>query len=103
SGPSRGRWPRRSRRSAARAGTTPCCWHRCAWPEAAAAPGCSRPGRAPPGPRHDHPLAERLARAAIEEGGGFEARYVAAEAAHFQGRPGQAEQELAALAADAAG
>jgi DNA-binding CsgD family transcriptional regulator len=52
--------------------------------------------------RHDHPLAERLARAAIEEGGGFEARYVAAEAAHFQGRPGQAEQELAALAADAA-
>jgi DNA-binding CsgD family transcriptional regulator len=52
--------------------------------------------------RHDHPLAERLARAAIEEGGGFEARYVAAEAAHFQGRPGQAEDELAALAADAA-
>jgi DNA-binding CsgD family transcriptional regulator len=52
--------------------------------------------------RHDHPLAERLARAAVEEGGGFEARYVAAEAAHFQGRPGQAEQELAALAADAA-
>jgi DNA-binding CsgD family transcriptional regulator len=51
--------------------------------------------------RHDHPLAERLARAAIEEGGGFEARYVAAEAAHFQGRPGQAEDELAALAADA--
>lgn len=52
--------------------------------------------------RHDHPLAERLARAAIEEGGGFEARYVAAEAAHFQGRPGQAEDELAALASDAA-
>jgi DNA-binding CsgD family transcriptional regulator len=52
--------------------------------------------------RHDHPLAERLARAAIEEGGGFEASYVAAEAAHFQGRPGQAEDELTALAADAA-
>ena len=52
--------------------------------------------------RHDHPLTERLARAAIEEGGGFEARYVAAEAAQFQGRPGQAEDELAALAADAA-
>jgi hypothetical protein len=52
--------------------------------------------------RHDHPLAERLARAAVEEGGGFEARYVAAEAAHFQGRPGQAEEELAALAVDAA-
>ena len=52
--------------------------------------------------RHDHPLAERLARAAIDEGGGFEPRYVAAEAAHFQGRPGQAEDELAELAADAA-
>ena len=51
--------------------------------------------------RHDHALAERLARAAIEEGAGFEARFVAAEAAHFQGRPDQAEQELAALAAQA--
>ncbi len=52
--------------------------------------------------RHDHSLAERLARAAMAEGGGFEARLVAAEAAHFLGRPGQAERELAALAADAA-
>jgi DNA-binding CsgD family transcriptional regulator len=52
--------------------------------------------------RHDHSLAERLARAAIAEGGGFDARFVAAEAAHFQGRPAQAERELAALAADAA-
>jgi DNA-binding CsgD family transcriptional regulator/type II secretory pathway predicted ATPase ExeA len=52
--------------------------------------------------RHDHSLAERLARAAMAEGGGFEARLVAAEAAHFLGRPGQAGRELAALAADAA-
>jgi DNA-binding CsgD family transcriptional regulator len=51
--------------------------------------------------RHDHSLTERLARAAIAEGGGFEARFVAAEAAHFEGRPAQAEHELAALAAHA--
>src|SRR5271165_1108768 len=53
--------------------------------------------------RHDHSLAERLARVAMAEGGGFEARLIAAEAAHFLGRPSQAERELAALAADAAG
>ena len=47
---------------------------------------------------HDHSLTERLARAALAEG----ARFVAAGAAHFQGRPAQAESELAALAADAA-
>jgi len=52
--------------------------------------------------RHDRALAERLARAAIAEGAGFDARFVAAEAAHAQGRPAQAERELAALAADAA-
>ena len=52
--------------------------------------------------RHDQALTERLARAAIAEGAGFEARFVAAEAAQFQGRPDQAEHELAALAADAA-
>jgi DNA-binding CsgD family transcriptional regulator len=52
--------------------------------------------------RHDHSLAERLARAALAEGAGFGASFVAAEAAHFQGRPAQAERELAALAADAA-
>jgi DNA-binding CsgD family transcriptional regulator len=52
--------------------------------------------------RHDHALTERLARAAIVEGAGFNARFVAAEAAHSQGRPAQAERELAALAADAA-
>ena len=52
--------------------------------------------------RNDHPLTERLARAAIDEGGGFDARLVAAEVAHFQGRAEQAEKELAALAAEAA-
>jgi DNA-binding CsgD family transcriptional regulator len=51
--------------------------------------------------RQDHSLTEQLARAAIAEGGGFEARFMAAEAAHFEGRPAQAEHELAALAADA--
>ena len=51
--------------------------------------------------RHDYPLAERLARAALSEGGGFEAGFVAAEAAHFQGRPEQAEGELAVLATKA--
>jgi len=49
--------------------------------------------------RHEYSLTERLARAAIEAGAGFEARFAAAEAAHFQGRLDQAEQELAALAA----
>ncbi|MEA2534833.1 MAG: hypothetical protein QOJ93_2644 [Actinomycetota bacterium] len=48
--------------------------------------------------RHDHSLAERLARAAINQGGGFAAHYVAAEAAQFQGRTDQADHELAALA-----
>ena len=52
--------------------------------------------------RHEYALTERLARAAIDAGAGFEARFVAAEAAHFQGRSGQAEQELVALAAQAA-
>jgi DNA-binding CsgD family transcriptional regulator len=51
--------------------------------------------------RHDYSLTERLARAAIEAGAGFEARFMAAEAAHLQGRSDQAEQELAALAAQA--
>jgi hypothetical protein len=51
--------------------------------------------------RHEYSLTERLARAAIDAGGGFEARFVAAEAAHFQGRSDQAEQELAALATQA--
>ena len=51
--------------------------------------------------RHEFSLAERLARAAIDEGAGFEARFVAAEAAHAQGRREQAEHELAGLATDA--
>jgi DNA-binding CsgD family transcriptional regulator len=51
--------------------------------------------------RHEYSLTERLARAAIEAGAGFEARFMAAETAHLQGRYGQAEQELAALAAQA--
>ncbi len=51
--------------------------------------------------RHDYSLTERLARAAIEAGAGFEARFMAAETAHLQGRSDQAEQELAALAAHA--
>jgi DNA-binding CsgD family transcriptional regulator len=51
--------------------------------------------------RHDYSLTERLARAAIDERAGFAARFVAAEAAHFEGRPEQAEHELATLAADA--
>jgi hypothetical protein len=34
---------------------------------------------------HDYSLTERLARAAIEAGAGFEARFVAAETAHLQG------------------
>ena len=49
--------------------------------------------------RHEYSLTERLARAAIEAGAGFEARFTAAESAHFQRRSDQAEQELAALAA----
>jgi len=53
------------------------------------------------GARHDYPLAERLARAALNEGGGFEARFLAAESAHFQGRPEEAERELAVLATQA--
>ncbi|MCW2521772.1 MAG: transcriptional regulator, LuxR family, partial [Frankiales bacterium] len=51
--------------------------------------------------RHEYSLTEHLARAGIEVGAGFEARFVAAEAAHFQARSEQAEQELAALATQA--
>jgi DNA-binding CsgD family transcriptional regulator len=52
---------------------------------------------------HDHDLTERLARAATHEGGGFQARFLAAQAADLQGRPHQAARELAALSADAVG
>jgi DNA-binding CsgD family transcriptional regulator len=51
--------------------------------------------------RRDFELTERMARGAVEHGEGFEAKMLAAEAAHMRGRPDQAEQELAALAAQA--
>jgi DNA-binding CsgD family transcriptional regulator len=52
--------------------------------------------------RYDFPLAERLARAALEAGGGFEAALLAAQLAGLQGRSDQADAELAALAAESA-
>ncbi len=52
--------------------------------------------------RRDFALTERMARAAIDNGAGFEARILAAEAAHVRGRREQAGTELAALALDAA-
>jgi DNA-binding CsgD family transcriptional regulator len=51
--------------------------------------------------RHDFPLAERLARAALDAGAGFEAALLAAQLASFQGRTDEAEAELASLAATA--
>lgn len=48
--------------------------------------------------RRDYALAERLARAAMESGEGFEARLLAAEAAHMSGRREQAARELDVLA-----
>jgi len=52
--------------------------------------------------RNDHVLAERLARTAIEQGAGFEARFIAAWAAHANGRSDQAAEELGELASEAA-
>ena len=52
--------------------------------------------------RRDYGLAERLARAAIENGEGFEAQFLAAEAAHMGGRHEQAARELDALVRNAA-
>jgi DNA-binding CsgD family transcriptional regulator len=49
--------------------------------------------------RYDFPLAERLARAALESGPGFDAALLAAQMASYQNRGGEAEGELAALAA----
>jgi DNA-binding CsgD family transcriptional regulator/type II secretory pathway predicted ATPase ExeA len=51
--------------------------------------------------RHDFALTEKMARAALENGEGFDARYLAAEAAHVRGRHAEAAQELEALARDA--
>ena len=48
--------------------------------------------------RRDYELTERMARAAVDSGEGFEARLLAAEAAHRSGRHEQAARELATLA-----
>jgi len=52
--------------------------------------------------RYDFPLAERLARAAVEAGAGFDAALLAAQLAFLQGRGAEAESELARLAKEAA-
>jgi DNA-binding CsgD family transcriptional regulator len=51
--------------------------------------------------RYDFPLAERLARAAIDAGAGFDAALLAAQLASLQGRSDEAEEALAELAAAA--
>ncbi|KMV20796.1 hypothetical protein ACT16_20020 [Mycobacterium heckeshornense] len=48
--------------------------------------------------RYDFPLAARLAQAAIRAGAGFKAELLAAQVASLQGRAGDAEKRLAALA-----
>jgi DNA-binding CsgD family transcriptional regulator len=50
---------------------------------------------------YDFPLAERLARASADAGGGFEARLLVAELAHLQGRPEAAEPLFAELFSEA--
>ncbi|HZZ49880.1 MAG TPA: AAA family ATPase [Pseudonocardia sp.] len=52
--------------------------------------------------RYDFALAERLAEASVEVGGGFESRLLAAQLAGFQGRPERTDAELAELAATVA-
>jgi DNA-binding CsgD family transcriptional regulator len=51
--------------------------------------------------RYDFPLAERLARAALGAGAGFDAALLAAHVASLQGRRDEAEAEFAALAEEA--
>lgn len=51
--------------------------------------------------RYDLPLAERLARAALERGAGFDSRLLAAQLASLQGRRDEAETELTYLAVEA--
>lgn len=51
--------------------------------------------------RYDFPLAERLARAAIDAGAGFDAALLTAQLASLQGRHEQAEPDLALLATQA--
>lgn len=52
--------------------------------------------------RYDFPLAESLARAAVDEGAGFDAAFLAARLAGLRGRRDEAEGELAVLATGAA-
>jgi DNA-binding CsgD family transcriptional regulator len=52
--------------------------------------------------RYDFPLAERLARRAVQAGAGFDARRLAAQLAALNGRLDEADLELAALAGEAA-
>jgi DNA-binding CsgD family transcriptional regulator len=51
--------------------------------------------------RHDYPLAERLARAAIETGAGFDAEVLLGQLCWLQGRPDEAERQLDGLEKDA--
>src|SRR5439155_7716961 len=52
--------------------------------------------------RYDFPLAERLARVAVQTGPGFDAKLLAAQLASLQGHGPEAENEFAVLAAEAA-
>ncbi|HTK61706.1 MAG TPA: LuxR C-terminal-related transcriptional regulator [Pseudonocardia sp.] len=51
--------------------------------------------------RYDFALAEQLARAAVDEGAGFQASVLAAQLASLQGRSAEADAELGALAQEA--
>lgn len=51
--------------------------------------------------RYDFPLAERLARVALDAGAGFDAALLASQLASLQGRGADAERELTALAGQA--
>jgi DNA-binding CsgD family transcriptional regulator len=53
--------------------------------------------------RRDYALAERMARAAIDDGEGFDARLLAADAAHMRGRHEQAASEIDGMVSMAAG
>ena len=52
--------------------------------------------------RHDFPLAERLARAAVDAGAGFEAGLLLGQVCWLQGRAAEAEEHLREIVADAA-
>ena len=54
------------------------------------------------GGRHDFPLAERLARAAVDAGAGFEAGLLLGQVCWLQGRAAEAEDHLRTLGAEAA-